>query len=675
MTRLAPSPTFKSQQHPGLSRGGLLQRNCACGNHTMAGGECAQCSKSKRRGLQAKLKVNEPGDSYEQEADRIADQVMATPSHARASGAAPRIQRVSGSSSGSMETAPTSVDQVLSDSGRPLDPPLRRDMEQRFDYDFSRVRVHTGTAAEQSARDLDAHAYTAGHDIVFGAGRFEPGTYDGRRLIAHELAHVVQQSATGEDNARQRTGKALSSIAPASYSLRVIDPQGGEKLIRPPIPNVIHATTGARGEAAVGSTEPKEEEADNLTLRRSSTDGATPTLYIQRAATFTKPTVKADNPIVRVLKGLTPGLTTPEINGTKSPSGQQLFTALSPTKVKQTASSGGAVSCQFDSFHLATTAEQIVATAAPPGGWTATVGPASGLSSEAKCAKVAKLPIAMNALPNNADFVKRVQNSEDEHVAYLKWLHDRYLAPYDAFVNGLSGSGKDLPACAQDLAGKLGFRPTEAASAFSYGWATSLEKLDGPLGTHTDTARIDTNKDCSAATLTVNQPSAPKAGAGPGNVTTVKPTVTNFDPTKLTVVGNDLKEGKTVVKSFGNAADAKSALGVIQHYGMTSRNVIGSLEYFLVNGAAPSGALKAANEFAIDPTRYQVTFDFPNAGEWAITDISTVATGINVNVIAGFGASRDEAYSAWAVLQSFGFAWKGWVGGTRQKPAMSYFRV
>ena len=70
-------------------------------------------------------------------------------------------------------------------------------MEQRFGRDFSRVQVHTGAAAEQSAQDVDAAAYTVGHDLVFASGQFAPGTPQGRRLIAHELTHVVQQSGAG----------------------------------------------------------------------------------------------------------------------------------------------------------------------------------------------------------------------------------------------------------------------------------------------------------------------------------------------------------------------------------------------------------------------------------------------------------------------------------------------
>jgi hypothetical protein len=69
-------------------------------------------------------------------------------------------------------------------------------MEQRFSHDFSSVRVHTDATADRSARDVHAHAYTVGSDIIFGAGRFVPGTQDGRQLIAHELTHVVQQSGS-----------------------------------------------------------------------------------------------------------------------------------------------------------------------------------------------------------------------------------------------------------------------------------------------------------------------------------------------------------------------------------------------------------------------------------------------------------------------------------------------
>ncbi|MGI9182853.1 MAG: eCIS core domain-containing protein [Longimicrobiaceae bacterium] len=152
--------------------------------------------------MQTKLKVNEPGDVYEREADRIADRVMSAPAQQAVSGAPLRIQRFSGQPAGQVNAAPASVDHVLAGPGRPIEPQLRQDMEQRFGYDFSRVRVHSGAAAEQSARDVDAHAYTVGQDIVFGAGRFAPNDFSGRRLIAHELTHVVQQTGSNPSPAR-----------------------------------------------------------------------------------------------------------------------------------------------------------------------------------------------------------------------------------------------------------------------------------------------------------------------------------------------------------------------------------------------------------------------------------------------------------------------------------------
>ena len=182
---------------PAFMRGsnGILQRKCACGNHSFAGAECAECAK-KKSALQRKLAIGASNDPLEQEADRIADQITAKPAHSMVSGSSLQIQRYRGQSSEIKNTAPASVDRVLTGSGQPLEPALRQDMEQRFGYDFSGVRVHFDAAAEQSARELDAYAYTAGRHIVFGAGRFDSDSLEGRRLLAHELAHVVQQDAS-----------------------------------------------------------------------------------------------------------------------------------------------------------------------------------------------------------------------------------------------------------------------------------------------------------------------------------------------------------------------------------------------------------------------------------------------------------------------------------------------
>ena len=207
---------------------------CACG------GGCPRCKNTLP--IQRKLAVSEPGDSYEQEADRIADQVLPNPAYPPVSATPPHIQRFSGQSNGQSHAVPARVDHALATPGRPLEPALREDMEQRFGHDFSRVRVHSGAAAEQSARDVNARAYTVGRDIVFGNSRFTPGTEEGRRLIAHELTHVVQQSgahgmSVGEGNEKRGLSpislilqRDVATAAPGTTRVPQIKGKPGAKL-------------------------------------------------------------------------------------------------------------------------------------------------------------------------------------------------------------------------------------------------------------------------------------------------------------------------------------------------------------------------------------------------------------------------------------------------------------
>lgn len=218
---------------------GILQRKCACGNHTTADEECAECAKKKAM-LQRKLSIGATNDPLELEADRIAEQVMTRPPHSEVSGIAPRIQRYAVRAGESMDTAPDSVDSVLAGSSRPLESGLRNGMEQRFGYDFSNVRVHTGGIAEQSADDVKARAYTVGRNVVFGAGQYQPTTHRGQRLIAHELTHVIQQSGPmatlsatipGEYKAQAITasGKSAQTITPITSPLIQRDEAEAEK--------------------------------------------------------------------------------------------------------------------------------------------------------------------------------------------------------------------------------------------------------------------------------------------------------------------------------------------------------------------------------------------------------------------------------------------------------------
>ena len=108
-------------------------------------------------------------------------------------------QRLLQEDAGQIDAEAASVDQTLASAGKPLEAELRQDMESRFGHDFSKVRVHSDANAAASANTLGASAYTVGQHIVFGRDHFDPRTAPGQRLIAHELAHAIQQRGGGTE--------------------------------------------------------------------------------------------------------------------------------------------------------------------------------------------------------------------------------------------------------------------------------------------------------------------------------------------------------------------------------------------------------------------------------------------------------------------------------------------
>lgn len=164
----------------------LLHRKCDCGGTPGLDGECAECRKKR---LQRRATHD------------------ATP-----------------------DIAPPIVHEVLRALGQPLDTATRAFMEPRFGHDFSHVRVHTDARAAESARAVNALAYTVGHDVVFGAEQYTPTTTWGKRLLAHELTHVVQQQSANSgpllidahDSASEREALTVSDYAMHSQPLSAI---------------------------------------------------------------------------------------------------------------------------------------------------------------------------------------------------------------------------------------------------------------------------------------------------------------------------------------------------------------------------------------------------------------------------------------------------------------------
>jgi hypothetical protein len=212
--------------------------------------------------LQPKLAIGKVDDPLEREADRTADQVMRMPnpttvlppslSQISVSGRAQskcgwggaagksspctalakkEQSQLSAARGSEISYAPLIVHDVLRSSGQSLDPSTRAFMEPRFGCDFGRVRVHADTNAAESARSINASAYTVGQHIAFAAGGYAPSTTEGRKLLAHELAHTVQQNegvriAGGGAANREIVRRRVPDAANAAATL----PAGGTDL-------------------------------------------------------------------------------------------------------------------------------------------------------------------------------------------------------------------------------------------------------------------------------------------------------------------------------------------------------------------------------------------------------------------------------------------------------------
>lgn len=142
--------------------------------------------------VQRQARVSSPDDPRERAADALADRVLRMdepPARGR-----PRPLPAS-----SVGPLPPEVDRTVRQPGEPLDAATRSFMEPRFGFDFSHVRIHTDAAAARSAAAVDARAYAVGSHVVFAASEYTPGSRATRALLAHELAHVAQESPASSD--------------------------------------------------------------------------------------------------------------------------------------------------------------------------------------------------------------------------------------------------------------------------------------------------------------------------------------------------------------------------------------------------------------------------------------------------------------------------------------------
>ena len=170
--------------------------------------------------LKIRLRVNPPNDQYERQADRMADQVMSAlpPSpHWKPAKPADETTRVGSAEDKAHQVSPAIEARtrgLLQTGGQPLPTNIRAFMEERFDHDFSNVHIHTGSEEARLAQSLNATAFTIGEHIAFDHGCFNPDSFAGRRLVAHELTHTIQQESSQLREVRPIQRKSCDPLAP-----------------------------------------------------------------------------------------------------------------------------------------------------------------------------------------------------------------------------------------------------------------------------------------------------------------------------------------------------------------------------------------------------------------------------------------------------------------------------
>ncbi len=398
-----------------------------------------------KHSIQTKLKIGQPGDIYEKEADRMADQVMQmSDSQSKSGGTVTNqnqispIQRLYPQCGEEKElqakllgnTIPqvtphiqTQIDS-LRGQGQQLPNSTRSYFGSLSGYDVGNVRLHTDPCAAQLAQSLNARAFTIGRDIVFGAGQYTPQSFEGKKLLAHELTHVLQQG-------------------------------NGRSVIR-------------------------------------------------RKIQFDPPKEIRKNPIGRILSNKHIGLTTPTCNGKPLPdrlseAGQKLFEALEPTGIGFASSTK---ECTYRDFDVKVSANVILPTQPKKKRWKMYF-PGANIK-DPSCHKKNKVPVAMTGKPDSNSFLKWIEGNEKEHVDDLKKLYAQYLQPYFKQLLSLKIASKDIKKCPTALHKAVGRKGALAINDFLTDWLKAIKDRHKG-GRHSGKKTITPRNNCSRVKIELSK--------------------------------------------------------------------------------------------------------------------------------------------------------------------------
>ena len=344
--------------------------------------------------IQTRLKIGEPNDKYEQEADQMAEAIVNVPDAQSNPGVTSSnqtqtlgIQRQCAQCEGHTDPQETEDIEVhaklrgdngpqvnphsiqgradtLSGRGQELSDRVKSYFEPRFGRDFGSVRVHNDSRAAELAQSLNARAFTVGSDVVFGAGEYSPQTREGKRLIAHELTHVLQHS-----NDRGVIRRKIQ------YEL-------------PPTPTRVNPISTILNNQAVALTTPTFNGTQLADPSKAKTPQETKQLYLQ--------------------------------------AGQTIFAAFQPRALKYDSS---AKECSFDDFPVKVSSNIMLPTEPSASGWALDF-PKASVGNPACNKQKGNVPVVMTGKPDNDAVLKFVKGNELEHVDDLKKLYDNSLEPY-----------------------------------------------------------------------------------------------------------------------------------------------------------------------------------------------------------------------------------------------------
>jgi hypothetical protein len=402
-----------------------------------------------------------------------------------------RLRRAA--SAGGPASAPPIVHEVLRSSGETLDEGTRKRMEPRFGHSFAHVRVHAGGRAAESAAAVGAHAYAVGRSVVFGAGKYAPGSASGQRLIAHELAHVVQQA-----------GSAGVALQPSLEIGPVDAPE--EREAEAAAERVVSQRFALPGDDG-GDDDPGLESFDQpLVLRRLAVG------RLRRAATWAAGAVNATrNTAAQIASGGPAGTTLPSLNGTHLRGGAAAAAAIQAPGVATTAVAAGGFEAKVTS--VPTNAGSFDETVLKPGPW-ATSAPKASLGTRlglAACSGAGAAAFTAHGDPGDAALATANRTHEDHHAADDQAAFNGTIVRWDAALaaaqkSGNAFTGATAAGAEAALHTAMGGTPAQVAQSYwnqcdAAGAAFHATPAGGKLHVHDATA----DAACAAVSCKVSQ--------------------------------------------------------------------------------------------------------------------------------------------------------------------------